>query len=139
MRLVELYSHLNGWEYLQVRRPHVWGDVEAAIDAVDAEACRTKTSKEKRSLGALLYSPPDMNTAFKREFEARGWRERRNTFWVTADAKLLRGIHNKTAGEQKQTIIDAGHEPISSYNQTDFVKEASRGGGAVRQVRLRRS
>ncbi len=64
-----------------------------------------------------------MNRAFKKRFTRRGWRERRNTFWVTADEKLLRGIHGLREAEQKAAIEDAGLEPIMSYNQTDFVKD----------------
>ena len=51
------------------------------------------------------------------------WRERRNSFWVTADEKLLRGIHSQTPDEQKAAIEAAGMDPIMSYNQTDFVKD----------------
>ena len=72
--------------------------------------------------GKRLYSPKDMNEAFKQGLNERGWRERRTTFWVTADHKLLRGIYGQPADRQKQAIEDAGYDPIMSYNQTDFVK-----------------
>ena len=64
-----------------------------------------------------------MNQAFKNGLEARGWNERRSTFWVTAEEKLLRGIYSLSEDEQKQAIEEAGHIPIKSYNQTDFVKD----------------
>ena len=73
--------------------------------------------------GRRLYSPPDLNAAFKTEFESRDWEQRRSTFWVTADEKLLRGIHDLPAEEQQRQIEAAGHVPIMSYNQTDFVKD----------------
>ena len=73
--------------------------------------------------GRLLYSPADMNEAFSQGLAVHGWSERRNTFWVTDDEKLLRGIHGLPEQEQKQAIEDAGHTPIRSYNQTDFVKD----------------
>ena len=73
--------------------------------------------------GRLLYSPGDMNSAFKRGLEGRGWGERRNRFWVTDDEKLLRGIYSLPEKEQKRAIEEAGHTPIMSYNQTDFVKD----------------
>lgn len=123
MRVGGKYSHLNGEEYLLVHRPELWQEVEEVIAEVDAEACKTKVSKERTMRGKLLFSPADMNQAFKQGLQARGWTERRNTFWVTADEKILRGIYDKTESQQRDAIREAGHEPIMSYNQTDFLKE----------------
>jgi len=93
MRIGARYSHLNGEEYLLVHKPTLWREVQNVIASVDAAACKTKVSKEKTKLGRILYSPADMNAAFKSSLEAVGWSERRNTFWVTDDEKLLRGIY----------------------------------------------
>ena len=117
------YSHLNGEEYLLVHRPDLWQEVQEVISEVDANACKTKVSKELTMRGKLLFSPTDMNRAFKQGLQARGWVERRNTFWVTADQKILRGIYDKTGTQQRDAIREAGYEPIMSYNQTDFLKE----------------
>ena len=73
--------------------------------------------------GRLLYSPVDMNDEFKASFKRLGWNQRRNTFWVTDDDRLMRGIYNQPESEQKKKIEAAGREPIMSYNQTDFVKD----------------
>ncbi len=123
MRLAEHYSHLNGLEYLLVHHPDLWDEVQTVISAVDAEACRTKVSRESATEGQLFYSPVDMNKAYADGFASRGWVQRINTFWVTADAKLLRGVHGLPAAEQRAQISEAGQEPIRSYNQTDFVKQ----------------
>ena len=123
MQIGARYSHLNGEEYLLVHRKTLWKEVLAVISDVDASACQTKISNEKTMLGRLLYSPEDMNEAFKEGFEARGWKQRRNTFWVTADEKLMRGVYSLATEDQKRAIKGAGHEPIMSYNQTDFVKD----------------
>ncbi len=116
------YSHLNGEEYLLVHRPELWLEVQSVIASIDAESCRTKISKEKRMKEKRLYSPIAMNKAFKAGLSALGWKERRNTFWITNDEKLLRGIYGLPECEQKAAIQEAGHDPIMSYNQTDFVK-----------------
>ncbi len=123
MKIAEIYSHLNGVEWLTVHAGKLWGEVKWAIGEVDAEACKTKVSKEKTMKGRLLYSPDAMNDAFKQLLGRRGWKQRRNTFWVTADQQLLRGIYGLNADDQKAAIIEAGHKPIQSYNQTDFVKD----------------
>lgn len=122
MQLKCHYSHLNGEEYLLVHHPGLWEDVKDVINGVDAEACRTKVSEERGRRGSRLFSPVEMNQAFKLGLQQRGWSERRNTFWVTADEKLMRGICGLPENEQKRVIKDAGYEPIMSYNQTDFVK-----------------
>lgn len=123
MQIGARYSHLNGEEYLMVHRPSLWREVREVITSVDAAACKTKVSREKTRKGKVLYSPDDMNAAFKRGFEIRGWGERRNTFWVTHDEKLLRGIYGLPEEQQRKAIEQAGYTPIMSYNQTDFLKE----------------
>ena len=122
MRVVERYSHLNGEEYLTVHHKSLWNEILGLVEAIDAEACRTKVSKERTKQGRLLYSPIDLNRAFAKGFRDLGWEERRQTFWVTSDAKVLRRVHNLPPEQQRQAITDAGKEPIRSYNQTDFVK-----------------
>ena len=123
MQIKARYSHLNGWEYLQVHKPGLWQDVSDVICGVNAEACRTKESKEQRHQGRMLYSPARINTAFAKGFNSRGWKERRKTFYVTADEKLMRGIYSLDEAEQKKHIEAAGQEPLQSYNQTDFLKD----------------
>ena len=123
MQIAAKYSHLNGEEYLLVHKPTLWQEVQDVISGVDAASCKTKVSKEKKMSGRVLYSPGDMNAAFKAGLEAIGWAERRNTFWVTDDEKLLRGIYGLSSKKQKLAIQEAGHEPIMSYNQTDFLKD----------------
>jgi hypothetical protein len=123
LRIVETYSHLNGIEFLHFHRPHLWDEIRSAVAQVDATACRTKVSKEIRTAGNVFYSPVEMNAAMKREFTKHGWSERRTSYWVTKDARLIRKTMQMKAPEQKAEIIEAGALPIASYNQTDFVKE----------------
>ena len=123
MRIVEKYSHLNGEEFLLVHHGDLWGEVTEVIESVDIKPFKTKVSKEKRTLGKLLYAPKVMNKAIAVEFKARGWKQQRQPFWVTSDARVLRGTARLPAKEQKLAIEEAGYDPISSYNQTDFVKE----------------
>ena len=123
MKIKAEYSHLNGKEFLQVHNRKLLKEIKEVIKQVDAEKCKTKRSKEKTKLGKLLYSPNDMNVAFSRGFKSRGWNDHRSAFWVTEDPRLLRGIYNKTADEQKKEILEAGLAPIRSYNQIDFLKD----------------
>ena len=123
MRIVERYSHLNGEEYLLVHRPGLWQEVLDVIESVDAEACRDKISRERSRQGRMLYSPVSMNKAIAGSFGARGWKERRQPFFVTSDAPTLKRVHALDAEAQRDAIVEAGFTPIRSYNQTDFVKD----------------
>lgn len=61
MRLVEYYSHLNGWEYLMVHKPALWEEIQQVIASIDATRFKTKASKEKTMTGKMLYSPIAVN------------------------------------------------------------------------------
>lgn len=123
MRILERYSHLNGWEHIKVHKPQVWDDIEEVVAKIDAEEIRTKASKERGMVGRMLYSPVHLNQRFKEEFARRGWHESRTSYWVTSDVELIRKTVDMEAAEQRREILDAGKTPIASYNQTDFVKD----------------
>lgn len=123
MKINSFYSHLNGYEFLQYHKPAMWGEIVAAIEAVDAQACKTKISKEARTMDKLLFSPKDMNSSINNQLSKHGWSEERTSYWVTGDAKLIRRTMGLAPAEQKAEIEAAGLEPLFSYNQTDFVKD----------------
>lgn len=123
MKIIETYSHLNGWEFLKVHQPKLWKEIIEVIGVVDAEACKTKVSKEKTMKGRLLYSPVAMNSAFSKLLRSRSWEESRVSYWVTKNERLIRRTLTMPAQEQKKEIEEAGELPIFSYNQTDFIKD----------------
>ena len=123
MKIAETYSHLNELEFLLVHKPKLWKEIQSVIADVDANKCRTKVSKEKTMKGKLLFSPIDMNAAFKRLLRERDWDESRVSYWVTRNERLIRKTLAVSAEEQKRQIEAAGETPIFSYNQTDFVKD----------------
>ncbi len=123
MKIAAKHSHLNGLEHIQVHKEHLWSEIAAAIREVDANACKTKRSKEKRTKDVLFYSPIAINKAFKRAFSGRGWKEQRVSYWVTDEGALIDKTLRREPAEQRQLIEAAGRRPIQSYNQTDFVKE----------------
>ncbi len=61
MRIVEMYSHLNGYEHILVHKPGTWQDITEAVHQTDAEACRVKVSKERGMKGQMLLSPSELN------------------------------------------------------------------------------
>lgn len=123
MKIVKSYSHLNGLEYLLVHRKSLWDEVRQVIDEIDAAKCLTKVSREARMQGQMKYSPKDLNSEFDKRLGKLRWIERRVTYWVTGEERLIRQTLQLAAEEQKAAITAAGLTPIMSYNQTDFVKE----------------
>jgi Restriction endonuclease BglII len=123
MKIQEVYSHLNGLEYLIVHKKKLWKEIQGVIQSVDATKCKTKVSKEKTMVGKVLYAPIEMNAEFKTRLVEKDWHESRVNYWVTKSEKLIRQTIALPADEQKKEIVAAGEVPIFSYNQTDFVKE----------------
>ena len=117
-----MYSHLNGFEWIQYHQKAMWGEMKKIIKDIKAEDYRTKISKEKTMKGRKLFSPTDLNKRMKNDFESLGWFESRTNYWVTDDYNLISKTMHLKEQEQKKVIKNAGKVPIKSYNQTDFVK-----------------
>lgn len=122
MKIGAMYSHLNGFEWIQYHQKQMWEEMEGIITAIDAEKYRTKISKEKTMKGKKLFSPIDLNKKMKEDFEALKWFESRTSYWVTDDYKLIGRTMHLQPDEQKKLIEEEGRSAIYSYNQTDFVK-----------------
>ncbi|MBQ7170338.1 MAG: hypothetical protein IJR63_10605 [Synergistaceae bacterium] len=78
MEVAHVYSHLNGLEFMLVRKPELWQEVKDVIHAVDAGLAFDKVSREKTMQGRILYSPAKLNKLFREQFSAWGWHEVRN-------------------------------------------------------------
>jgi restriction endonuclease BglII len=123
MRIIETYSHLNGLEFLLVHKKSLWKEIQDVIKRADASICRTKVSKEVRTKDRMFFSPKAMNNEIRSRFRDHKWSERRISYWVTSDARLIRKTLFMGPDQQKAEIEGAGLKPFRSYNQTDFVKE----------------
>jgi hypothetical protein len=122
MKIGAMYSHLNGFEWIQYHQKAMWDEMEKIVDAIEAEDYRIKISQEKTMMGKRLFSPTELNKRMKEDFEKLGWLESRTNYWVTDDYNLISKTMHLKEQEQKKIIEDAGKVPIKSYNQTDFVK-----------------
>ncbi len=124
MKIAAQYSHLNGLEFLLVRHPDRWKEIQKVIGLVDPERCRTKASKEKGKAGkGLLYSPTAMNDEMRNGFKNRGWAQQIPAYWGNRDEKLTRATMPLAPEQQKAEIAAAANTPIYSLDQTDFVKD----------------
>ncbi|MBN1954442.1 MAG: restriction endonuclease [Anaerolineae bacterium] len=122
MKIARKHSHLNGEEWLLVHERDTYQEILDVIEAIDAEKCRTKISKEKSKRGKALYSPIALNTEFDKRFSALGWKSTRYSYYVAHNFEQLEAMANMSLDEQKQYLWDQDIEPIFSYNQTDHVK-----------------
>lgn len=124
MKISQKYSHLNGEEYLIVHHPDVYEEIKNVIESIDASVFKMKESQEKTMMGKVLYSPIELNKAFENKFYSKGWKESRYKYFITTDRNLLPELILLPYPEQRSFLKSKGiEEPISSYKQTDFVKQ----------------
>ena len=124
MKIAQVYSHLNGLEFMLVRKPDLWQEIQDAVQNVDASSAFEKVSREKTMTGRILLSPSKLNTLFKAELSAKGWQEVRHAYFVNEDLNTAREIvHILDMDEQRRIIIERGFTPYRTYNQIDFVKD----------------
>ncbi len=81
MKIVYQYSHLGGAEILKVRYPKIDKEIYKIISKISAT--KSKISKEKTMKGKRLYSPKDMNSQFRKQFENSEYKELRDTYTLT--------------------------------------------------------
>ncbi|HZS75242.1 MAG TPA: BglII/BstYI family type II restriction endonuclease [Ktedonobacteraceae bacterium] len=111
MLIAGMYSFKQGKEVIsQLHRPEL-EEVLQTIEAIDAEQCKTKISKEKTMRDRVLYSPPALNQAFKQEFTNKGW------------------LNHKVIAEYSHEFYVPGYKPRTKtgrepqpFRDMDFVK-----------------
>jgi hypothetical protein len=109
MRIVGEYSFKDGRKVIDIKYPKLLKEVEDVIGLVASADHKTKTSREKTMAGRMLFSPGDLNRAFKKHFIGRGWRTVRVPSEYTT--KYYRqGYKPKAAGQ-------------GAFREMDFVKE----------------
>jgi hypothetical protein len=111
MRIAGIYSFNNGKEAITKQHRAELEEVLQATESVDAEACKTKVSKEKTMRDRVLYSPPALNEAFKAQFATRGWINHRVNVEYSKDHYVAGYTPPARSGREQ-----------SPYRDMDFVK-----------------
>jgi hypothetical protein len=109
MRIVAEYSFNKGAETVRKKYPKLLSEIKEVIGSLDAEGHRTKESKEKPKNKRMLFNPKALNKVFKKEFEKRGWRPKKE-FCDYSTSYYVTGY--------KPTIL-RGQRP---YREMDFLK-----------------
>lgn len=81
MRVIEEFGHKGGKAFILENYPTELKEIYEVISRVDLFKYRTKVSKEKTMPGKMLYSPIQLNNAFKTEFKSLGWSSGKNN-WI---------------------------------------------------------
>lgn len=124
MKIAQKYSHLNGEEYLIVHHKSNYEEIIEIIESIEVDSFLTKISMEKTMPGKMLFSPSDLNEAFKKKFAKLGWNEKRYQYYISTDRKKIPKLLELPYDKQKAYLIETGEtSPIHSYKQTDFVKD----------------
>lgn len=105
MKIAQKYSHLNGEEYLIVHNKNLYNEIKRVIKNIDASELLTKKSEEKTMMGAMLYSPIELNREFNKKFRRLNWNESRYQYYITTDAKMLNDMIVLPYHDQKKYLI----------------------------------
>lgn len=107
------YSFNGGKEYIEKKFPDLLREVKTVIKRVDAIKHKNKTSKEKTMPGSMLYSPVNLNKAFKSEFaKFKGWSNKKELCDYPQEF-YLKDYKPKTPYKLK----------VKPYRDMDFVKD----------------
>ncbi len=123
MKIANLYSHLNGYEYMLIHRKKLWDEIVDAISSINANDY-TKTSKARPTSGRDHYDQKAINKKFEEILFPQNWKSVKTPYYVTGDittAREIVGIRRKE--EQRRIIESKGLEAIRTNNQVDFVKD----------------
>lgn len=122
MKITKKYSHLNGEEWLLVHQKECYQDILDVIDAIDAEKCRTKISKEKGRKGDALFSPVALNLEFENKFGERGWESHRYSYYIAHNYEQMDAMALMGLSKQREYLKSLNADVIFSYNQIDHVR-----------------
>lgn len=112
MKIVATYDFNGGKAAIQQKYAAEFAQIQAVINAIDASLYKTKESTEKTMMGKMLFSPMELNKAFKREFakpENGGW----------SNHKVL---CDYTHGEYAEDYIKSQNTRGQPFRDMDFVK-----------------
>ena len=105
------YSFNNGAEFIAEHHSALLEEVKSVITSVNASEHKNKVSKEKTMPGKVLYSPTNLNKAFKREFSEFGWENKKEFCEYPTEYYL-----------PEYKPIKKDRQKVKAYRDMDFVK-----------------
>jgi len=112
LKIVATYDFNGGKAAVQQKYAAEFAQIQAVINAIDASLYKTKESTEKTMMGKMLFSPMELNKAFKRELAKPA-----NGGW--SNHKVL---CDYTYGEYTEDYIKSQNTRGQPFRDMDFVK-----------------
>jgi FKBP-type peptidyl-prolyl cis-trans isomerase 2 len=112
LKIVATYDFNGGKSEVLQKYAAEFDQIKSVINAIDASLYKTKESTEKTMMGKMLFSPMELNKAFKREFakvENGNW----SNYKVLCDY---------TYGEYTENYIKSQNSRGQPFRDMDFVK-----------------
>lgn len=102
MKIVETYSHMNGEEYLSVRKPMIYAEIRKTIANID-------------------FRSDVFNETFRKSFDEQGWKASRCFCYGCKDN--LQDVAGLSLSEQRRYLERSGtHNPVKSFMRMGLVK-----------------
>lgn len=102
MKIVETYSHMNGREYLSLRKPEIYAEIWKTIADVDSR-------------------PNVFSETFRKSFDEKGWKASRCFCYGCKDS--LQDVAGLSLSEQRRYLERTGRRnPIKSFMRMGLVK-----------------
>jgi hypothetical protein len=73
LKIVAKYDFNGGKSVVAEKYAFEYAEIEMVIHAIDSSLYKNKQSTEKTMMGKMLFSPAEINKAFKNEFAKTGW------------------------------------------------------------------
>lgn len=123
MKIDYEYSHLGGKQILQVGHPEILKKIHQVIGAI-GDPGRNKISKEKTMMGRGLYAPIEINAAYKKEFNLRGFNEMRDKYDITipGDSRIIKGAFKQVDFVKDKVLVEVqfGKYAFMFYDMAKF-------------------
>jgi hypothetical protein len=113
MNVVAEYNFNHGKEFVSEHYKDEFAEIIQVINSVNAKQFKIKESKEKTMPGKMLFSPSDLNTAFKNAFNSLGWYHK----------KIECNYEQGTYLENYRPAITSAMKP---FRDMDFIKEPNK-------------
>ena len=118
MKIVAKYDFNGGEAAVATNYAAEYVEIEAAINAINSALYKTKASAESTMPGQMLFSPIEINAAFKRELSKTGW--------VNYKVPC-----NYVHGQYLPGYIPAKTSHVKPFRDMDFVKPSHKIGVEV--------
>ena len=119
MKTVNTYSHFNGLEFLQIRKPTLLDEVLKIVDAVDPEECRTIIQNESEGTEPKI-SAVGLTQDFATRFRTKGWTE---SFAETPTEAYSPGQYPRLPQPERNAVWESNEGLLAVESQVQFFKD----------------